>query len=117
MVHASHSILDGLAKAGEGKSNIYPAVLSTMAQNVDFFANANQIEDGPSKPVVLPLSKSDATKHFIDRALRGEDNRYHAPKHRYVDAAEDMHGFIPKRRGGLSDTVNDLAKDITCEMV
>ena len=49
----SSSLLQGLGKAGDGKSSIYPAVLSTMSHNLPFEARADQIGDGPSKPVVL----------------------------------------------------------------
>jgi len=112
-VPTSSSMLDGIDKAGDSKAAIYPLILSTMSNNVMYGAKANQIGDGPSKPVILVRSKYNAMDHVADRARRSEGGL--APIHCLVDIAKYMHHMVPSRNGG--NTVNELARDIIRESV
>ena len=116
IVSSSFSILDGITKAGDGKSSIYPAVLSSMSDNLPYTEEEGQIGSGPNKPVILARDKDATVQYLKHQSNRGESNQ-DAPIHRLVDMTKDLRGNIPKRQGGHANTVETLARDLICEMV
>ena len=84
VVTSSYSLLDGIAKAGEGKAGIYPTILSTVSDNEQCTFEEGQIGDKASRPVVLARTKAEATSHLINRALR-IPRLTHGPVFRIVD--------------------------------
>jgi len=113
-VSSSSCMLEGLAKAGDGKSAITSAILSTISDNNPYGVDRNQIGDGPHKPVVLTRTKADTAICVRNRAQRDGGNAL-APIHIFVDTAKDLYCHVPERNDG--NTVILLARDIICELV